>query len=168
LPEFSPFPDNCWVGVTATNAKMLREGLMHLEEIEASVKYVSLEPLLERIYDSLYFLNALPDFLSAIDWLIIGACTGTGIEMLRLAEAYKREDGSVMPYGNKFTLQPKIEWVQEIVEAADKAGVKVFLKDNLWPLLTGHPEFWEDIPQGNHPNYESIAELRQEMPTDGV
>ncbi len=35
----------------------------------------------------------------------------------------------------KPTLQPKIEWVREIVEAADKAGVKVFLKDNLMPLI---------------------------------
>jgi len=160
LIRFSPFPDNCWVGVTATNGRMVDDAGYYLEQIDAKVKFLSLEPLLEPML--LFFGKP------TIDWLIIGACTGTGIEMLRLAEAYKREDGSVMPYGNKFTLQPKIEWVQEIVEAADKAGVKVFLKDNLWPLLTGHPEFWEDIPQGNHPNYESIAELRQEMPTDGV
>ncbi len=30
---------------------------------------------------------------------------------------------------------PKIEWVQEIVETADKAGVEVFLKDNLRSML---------------------------------
>ena len=30
---------------------------------------------------------------------------------------------------------PKIEWVREIVQAADKAGVKVFLKKNLKPLI---------------------------------
>lgn len=106
LIKFSPFPPNCWVGVTATNAKMLREALMYLEEIRASVKYVSLEPLLGQIYDPLYFLNALPDFLSVIDWVIIGAQT----------KPYK---------------PPKIEWVEEIVRACDKAGVKVFLKDNL-------------------------------------
>ena len=59
---------------------------------------------------------------------------------------------------------PKIEWVREIVEACDKASVKVFLKDNLRPLL---------IPEDcSKPNYlmEDIfwasekAQLRQEMP----
>ncbi|GAH56543.1 unnamed protein product [marine sediment metagenome] len=29
---------------------------------------------------------------------------------------------------------PRIEWVEEIIGAADKAGVPVFLKDNLRPL----------------------------------
>jgi hypothetical protein len=27
---------------------------------------------------------------------------------------------------------PKIEWVEEIVEAADNAKIPVFLKNNLW------------------------------------
>ena len=35
----------------------------------------------------------------------------------------------------KPTKPPKIEWVQEIVEAADRAGVPVFLKDNLLELV---------------------------------
>jgi protein gp37 len=117
LIKFSPFPENCWVGVTATNSKMLREALMHLEKIEASVKYVSLEPLLEQVYDPLCFLNALPDFLSVIDWLIIGAQTN--------------------PYK-----PPEIAWVREIIEAADKAGIRVFLKDNLRPLLPKEPPFY--------------------------
>jgi hypothetical protein len=42
---------------------------------------------------------------------------------------------TLMPYGKKWTLQPKIEWVQEIVQAADRAGVAVFLKDNLRSML---------------------------------
>ena len=29
------------------------------------------------------------------------------------------------------TIMPRIEWVQEIVQACDKAGIPVFLKDNL-------------------------------------
>ncbi len=51
-----------------------------------------------------------------------------------------------------------IEAVQEIVEAADKAGIKVFLKDNLRDLLV--PDalmddvFWES----------DKAKLRQEVP----
>ena len=31
--------------------------------------------------------------------------------------------------------QPKIEWVEEIEKAADKAGIPVFLKDNLLELV---------------------------------
>jgi len=133
LIKFSPFPPNCWVGVTATNAKMLREALMYLEEIRASVKYVSLEPLLGQIYDPLYFLNALPDFLSVIDWVIIGAQT----------KPYK---------------PPKIEWVEEIVQACDKAGVKVFLKDNLKPL------FRQVVLENTHCLTYPYGELRQEVP----
>jgi len=44
------------------------------------------------------------------DWIIIGSQT--------------------KPYN-----PPKIEWLQAIVELADEAGVPVFLKDNLKPLL---------------------------------
>lgn len=50
---------------------------------------------------------------AGISWLIIGAQT----------KPYK---------------PPKIEWVQEIVRAADKAGIPVFLKDNLSPLMGGN------------------------------
>ena len=60
---------------------------------------------------------------AGISWLIIGAQT-------------------------KPTVYPKIEWVGEIVEAADKVGVKVFLKDNLRPLLIDDKGY----------------KLRQEMP----
>ena len=41
LPQFSPFPDNCWVGVTATDAKSFLEAGRGLEQIEAKVKYIS-------------------------------------------------------------------------------------------------------------------------------
>ena len=35
----------------------------------------------------------------------------------------------------KKATMPKIEWIQEIVEACDKAEIPVFLKDNLFDLL---------------------------------
>jgi len=152
LSAFSPFPENCWVGVTATNADFGRSASMHIQDIKALIKFISIEPLLGQGKD----FNWQDIYLGAFDWLIIGACTGTGIEMLRLAEAYKREDGSVMPYGNKFTLQPKIEWVQEIVKAADKAGIPVFLKDNIVPAIAG-----KGTPDGLF--YKDIW-LRQEIP----
>lgn len=124
LPKWSPFPGNCRVGVTATNDDMFWKSLGWLRKIEAKVKYISLEPLLEQV-SSFRFLKGI------VDWVIIGAQTN--------------------PYK-----PPKIEWIQEIVEAADKAGVAVFLKENLSDL----------IPINSDLRYGPAGELRlrQELP----
>ncbi len=129
LIKFSPFPDNCWVGVTATNNQAYREAIVALAHIEAKIKFISFEPLLENIK-----IAALNSF---INWVIIGACTGQPKELMELQKQYP--DLEPMRYGKKLTLQPQLEWVREIVEAADKAGIPVFLKDNLLPLLGGYP-----------------------------
>jgi len=109
LIKFSPFPDNCWVGATATGTKMYWEALAELQYIKASVKYLSLEPLLQGIKP---LLSSLEYSLkkAGISWLILGSQT-------------------------KPTMYPRVEWVREIVEAADKAGAPVFLKDNLNPMF---------------------------------
>jgi len=115
LIKFSPFPDNCWVGVTATNDASYMAALKGLGEVNAKVKFLSFEPLLEEVINQSKhhgFCNLLSYY--HIKWVIIGAQT----------KPYK---------------PPKIEWVQEIVEACDKAGIPVFLKDNLYPLVTGTP-----------------------------
>ncbi len=103
LTKFSPFPENCWVGVTATNWLSFSDALGHLATIEAKIKYLSFEPLLEEIK-----LDMLQQMLfpQVIDWVIIGAQT----------KPYKPPD--------------KL-WVTEIIEACKKANVPVFLKDNL-------------------------------------
>ncbi len=49
LPSWGSFPDNAWVGVSATNQHQFDEAVKYLEEVEATVKYISFEPLLERI-----------------------------------------------------------------------------------------------------------------------
>lgn len=67
LIKWSPFPENCWVGVTATNQKMYDIGASLLSEIDAKVKYMSLEPLLESII--------LPYYNRSFDWLILGSQT---------------------------------------------------------------------------------------------
>ena len=144
LIKFSPFPDNCWVGVTATDTRMALEACLKLGDIEASVRYLSIEPMLNEI-------NLPPEHLKVckINQLIIGAQT----------KPYK---------------PPKIEWVQEIVEAADEAGIPVFLKDNLMPLfqssvkLVKTPSGLVKAPYGR---YEGIMgeplefKLRQELPS---
>lgn len=113
LSKDSPYPDNWQVGGTATDYySMFRalNGLAYLDGgIQAKVKFISFEPLLESVAG--VRLN-----LSGVDWVIIGRLTG---------------------YGHKY--DPKIEWVEEIVRACDKAGVPVFLKDNLKPLINSSP-----------------------------
>jgi len=126
LPKWSPFPDNCWVGVTATNKDMFERGIYHLRQIKASVKFMSFEPLLGGI-------ASIDVGIRELNLVIIGACTGTLPEMVSLCDKYP--ELVVMRCGNRVTAQPRIEWLREIVEAADKVGCKVFLKDNLKPLI---------------------------------
>lgn len=176
LPEFSPFPENCWVGVTATNADMFVEAYNRLICIDAKVKYISLEPFLSwcDLYEEyacrLSFLLRREDYPhNGIDWLIIGACTGTLPEMVRLCDRYPPETLAIMRYGSKFTAQPRIEWVREIVEAADKARIKVFLKDNLKPLLENdslNPLYWANVSDDERGHERVDDSLRQEMPIE--
>jgi len=113
LHKFSPFPDNCWVGVTATNNNYYAEAVNALWEIEAKIKFISFEPLLGLAKPTPLILSKLN---AGINWLIIGAQT----------KPYK---------------PPRIEWVKEIVEAADRAGIPVFLKDNLSSAIPFSQEY---------------------------
>jgi protein gp37 len=108
LPDFSPFPDNCWVGVTTENQEQLIDALMYLEKVKAKVKYLSIEPLHEQLNGGECEGKRLDGLKQAgINWVIIGAETSYGKPVA--------------------TNLPKIEWVKEIVAAADKAGAAVFL-----------------------------------------
>ena len=127
------FPDNCWVGVSATDDVKFQYATSHLAGIKAKVKFISIEPLLS--WDM--GVGCMAGYLKerGIGWLIVGQQT---------------------PH-NKNT-EPKIEWIKEIVEAADKAWIAVFLKDNLRPILSSkygkYPPAWA-YSQGG---------LRQELP----
>ena len=158
LIKFSPFPDNCWVGVTVCNDKMLDVAVDKLEDIQAKIKFISFEPLLERLTLSLDYAF----YYSGINWLIIGALTGTKQDLLKLKSC--RPELTLMPYGNEWTLQPRIEWVQEIVEAADKAGIPVFLKENLRHLLLDRQS---KLIRKPFCHSEFKWHLRQEMPRLG-
>jgi hypothetical protein len=152
LIKFSPFPENCWVGVTATGYWRYVDACNYLTQVEAKVKFLSLEPLLTWDKESAYFFHG-----AGVKWLIIGACTGSASDIGKVQRRYP--DLEHKPLGNKWTAQPKIEWVKEIVDAAGKAGVKVFLKNNLDPLLRTVDG---QIPSGLCDNYGHT--LRQEMP----
>ena len=81
LIKFSPFPDNCWPGVSVDKATKtartdkLSGAVQYLHDVEASVKYISFEPLLEwwwqdRCLDLAGYLDE-----AGINWVIIGAQT---------------------------------------------------------------------------------------------
>ena len=147
LIKFSPFPDNCWVGVTATNTDMLFNACHYLRSINATVKYLSLEPFLDWDTFGVDTLTTRLFYDAHISSLIIGAWTGSFSEVADLNDRYPL--CSAFRYGNKWTLQPAIEWVEEIIEVADRAGIQVFMKDNLAPLYASHYQHYQ---------------LRQEIP----
>lgn len=140
LARWSPFPKNAWVGVSVCNDKMLDVAADKLEDIEAGVKFISFEPLLARLTFSLDYAF----YYSGISWAIIGQLTPVSARTA-----------------------PRIEWVRTIVEAANWAGTKVFLKNNLRPLLvpedcTKPNALLDDIFWAN-----DKAKLRQEFPVGG-
>lgn len=49
LIKFSPFPSNCFVGVSASNQQQFNNAVQHLEEVKATVKFISFEPMLDHI-----------------------------------------------------------------------------------------------------------------------
>ncbi len=138
LVKWSPFPDNCWVGVSATNQIQFDQAIITLPRIKAKTLFISLEPFLSYIYTTTIAMKR-------IDWLIIGQQT---------------------PVSKKTA--PKVEWIREIVEAADSAGVPVFLKNNMMSLLKDcigiNTPYWRITDPDNIWPYDRQLQLRQEFP----
>ncbi len=105
LIKWSPFPPNCWVGVSATLPEQIRLAFKYLHYgVQAKVKFVSFEPMLGMIlpFESKWFTA------SGVNWVIIGQQTPVSLKTM-----------------------PKIGWVEDIINAADKVNIPIFLKDNL-------------------------------------
>ena len=122
LLKFSPFPENCWVGVSTPDQPTLTVACDHLATIKASVKFLSFEPLLGDPGTSDYLWQEF--YLGKIDWVIIGEQT---------------------PHNQKTT--PRVEWVSEIIEAADKIHIPVFVKEPLASHLNIHREEMPEVRQ---------------------
>lgn len=63
------WPHNAWVGATAVNQGMADNAMMHLQSVKASVKFLSVEPMLRPVR---------LERSRILDWVIIGAMTGPG------------------------------------------------------------------------------------------
>ncbi|MBA7699876.1 hypothetical protein ES703_108580 [subsurface metagenome] len=167
LPRWSPFPANAWVGVTVNNKDMLEVACSNALKIKARIIYLSIEPLLERLTPHVWLYTPF-------NWVIIGAMTGRKSKIMELAKQYP--ELTPMPWGSKWTLQPPIDWVEEIVRAADQTGIPVFLKPNLEPLLetlditgTSFGRLTTGDIKVNREGYRKREwyRLRQEMPDNG-
>ena len=119
LPQFNPFPDNVWVGVSLPAGQLMSETggaralaayLRHMRNIEATVRFMSIEPL---------WFDVAPVFEEWLtqegelpfEWAIIGAAS----------------NGSRV-------FQPEVAWTGRLLDVLDGQGVPVFFKGNLeWP-----------------------------------
>jgi len=108
LKQWSPFPDNCWIGVSVTSQEQLRPAIWKLSDIQCNKRFLSLEPLLENILD-----QVLPaEWDDMIDWAIVGQQTPV----------------------SKSTL-PKLKWIARIEASCKVANIPLFMKNNLKSLL---------------------------------
>ena len=75
LPEFNPWPANAWVGFSATGPEFYGD-LCHMLSVMATVKFVSLEPLLSDLTHTTSG-REIPHVygLHRLDWIVIGART---------------------------------------------------------------------------------------------
>lgn len=142
LIKWSPFPDWCWVGVTAVGNIAMMETLTSLAKIEAKMKYISIEPMGMPIDP--HFVGVMAKV--GVGWLIIGAQT----------KPYK---------------PPEIKWVEEFVKAADNAGIPVFLKNNLEKMCFSLNQsqldkytFWDKSYSDKTDGFILGVDLRQELP----
>ena len=91
------WPPNIWIGTSVENQKYAAR-LTVLERLPAPIRFVSVEPLLERI-DLTQWLNR-----GALQWVIVGGESGPGARPMRL------------------------DWARSLREQAAGAGVAFFLK----------------------------------------
>lgn len=138
------FDDNCWVGVSVTDEVKFLEACSILQGINTKVKFISIEPLLKWHNTDIQHDIRCWMIDSHINWLIIGCETLNG----RPVQEHL----------------PKIEWIKEIVEAADQAGIPVFLKNNLDSLLGQDKNFKRWVGMDKEGN--NLYGLRQEFPKE--
>ena len=111
LEKWHDLPDNFWMGTTVT-CKGNAINIIHLLSWREccspnTTTFISFEPLMDDI--DLYYS------FKFVDWVIIGAMTGN------LSKKY----------------QPRIEWIENIIDNADRHNIPVFMKNNLKSVWNG-------------------------------
>lgn len=102
-----PWPENAWLGATATDQESMKRAVEALRYVEAPVRFVSAEPLLGWLFPE---VGDERGKTGSIDWLILGAQTGPG------------------------AMKPDLMWASQALIVAACNGVPVWIKENLgWP-----------------------------------
>ncbi len=104
------WPDNAWIGTTIDKQSRVKESESAFKKIKAKVKFISCEPLNEKIIFS---------DISIFDWLIIGARSKSTQQV---------------------EFQPEWEWVESLVLQARDANVKKYFKPNLTVVPKEYPQ----------------------------
>jgi protein gp37 len=97
-------PATAWVGTSIDEQKRVANAEKAFRQIEAPVKWLSVEPMLEPITF---------DDLSMFDWVVIG--------------------GQSKSTGDPRTLYPDLDWIIDLIHAARHAGCAVYCKPNTDP-----------------------------------
>ncbi len=136
LPDFNPFPPNVWVGVSVPAghsmsekgaARALMSYLKRMSRIQASVRFMSIEPLwfdAGSVFETWLQRNGQLPF----EWMIVGAATN-----------------------GRLVYQPEPAWVERVVDIMDRLQIPVFFKGNLdWSPwreeFPEHAEVFETFP----------------------
>jgi protein gp37 len=108
LQEFE-FPDNAWVGATVDAQARIPSVEASFEQVTAKVKWLSCEPMLERLTFSR---------LDLFDWLVIGGASNS----------------TQTP-----EFRPPREWLNHLEDQAAAANCQVYEKTNLLARLRNYP-----------------------------
>lgn len=115
------YADNMWYGTTITNNKEMDDRLTQLFCFKISSRskiFISLEPLHEEISEKHL------DKIRHVDWAIIGAESGN----------------------RKGKILPEKDWILRIVDACNRYGVPVFMKDSLIKIV-GEQNMIREFPE---------------------
>lgn len=134
LQRWSPFPKNCWVGVSTTGFDV-RSSLEYVfKDIQATVKFVSIEP----------FLDYTPMDFRWVNWVIIGQQTppkkSTEPHLIWLLRTAEEADKLNKPVFLKDNLLPLIERVLPENCVRTEARVLNILFDNNGKLRQEFPK----------------------------
>lgn len=132
VSEMDVCPRNVWVGVTVENQAMANRRIPQLLTIvEASVRWVSCEPLLGPV--DLLGWAAGGRFARGVDWAVIGGESGPGARLMDLRWARRIADiAAARP-----ALFPV--WFKQWGDAADHAWHGATWVEDLRGLPKGHP-----------------------------
>jgi len=146
LVAYSPFPPNCWVGTTCDTVARLNRARMFLPMVKATVKFLSIEPMLERVVCNHEYVQQEDDMREEYQCgeKYCRLCGHSApISFLEPNNLTRLNGGQLVPIADWVILgaqtkpdrQPEPGWVRQVYRACGDSGIPLFTKDNVWPLL---------------------------------